>query len=53
VHQQGRDLFLGFDMYAGALSFSSILSLPLLLNEVVPAMSAAIDGNPETKAALK
>lgn len=52
VVEQGRDLFLGYELYAGALSFSSVLSLLFLLDELVPAMSAAIDGDPNTVADL-
>jgi iron complex transport system substrate-binding protein len=53
VHAEGRDLFLGLDLYNGAFVFSSPLSLPLLLDEVVPAMAAAIDGDPATEAVLR
>lgn len=52
VATEGRDLFLGYDLYAGALSFSSILSVPFLLEELVPAMSAAVDGDPATEPVL-
>ncbi len=52
VVAERRDLFLGYDLYAGALSFSSVLSLPLLLDELVPVLVAAVDGDPATRAAL-
>lgn len=52
VHTQGRDLFLGYDLHTGALSFSSPLSLPFLLDRLVPAMPAADDGDPATEPVL-
>jgi iron complex transport system substrate-binding protein len=52
VHAEGRDLFLGLDLYNGAFVFSSPLSLPMLLRDVVPAMADAIDGDPHTAATL-
>ncbi|XVV09814.1 ABC transporter substrate-binding protein [Actinoplanes sp. CA-131856] len=47
VHQEGRDVFLGLEAN-GALSFSSVLSLPYLLDKVVPALATAADGDPAT-----
>jgi iron complex transport system substrate-binding protein len=38
------------DQFAGALGFSSPLSLPYLLDEAVPKLAAAIDGDPKTTA---
>jgi iron complex transport system substrate-binding protein len=35
----------------GAYSFSSVLSLPYLLDRLVPMLSAAVDGDPATKVA--
>jgi iron complex transport system substrate-binding protein len=52
VHREGRDLFLGLDLWNGALVFASVLSLPLVLDELVPQMALAIDGDPATRAAL-
>jgi iron complex transport system substrate-binding protein len=52
VHAEGRDLFLGLDLYNGALVFASVLSLPLVLEELVPQMALAIDGDPRTRAEL-
>lgn len=50
VVTQGRTVLLG--TYAGdvsaALGFGSPLSLPFLLDEVVPALAAAADGDPAT-----
>jgi len=48
VHTAGRDLFLGLDLYGGAFSFSSILSLDLLVDDLVPALALALDGDPAT-----
>ena len=45
--QQGRDVFLE-ELPAGALSFSTVLSLPFALDKVVPRLAAAIDGDPST-----
>jgi iron complex transport system substrate-binding protein len=36
------------DQFAGALGFSSPLSLPYLLDEAVPKLAAAADGDPST-----
>jgi iron complex transport system substrate-binding protein len=41
--QQGRVVFLDKEL-SGAASFSSVLSLPYLLERFVPALAAAIDG---------
>ena len=52
VMREGRDLFLEFsEPLAGALSFSTVLSLPFLLDELVPQLAAAVDGDPATEAA--
>lgn len=48
VHTEGRDLFLGLDLYGGAFSFSSVLSLDLLVDDLVPALALALDGDPAT-----
>jgi iron complex transport system substrate-binding protein len=39
------------DQFAGALGFSSPLSLPFLLDEAVPKLAAAVDGDPATTGA--
>lgn len=44
---QGREIFLG-EIPAGAFSFSSPLSLHYLLDLLVPALEAAVDGDPAT-----
>jgi iron complex transport system substrate-binding protein len=50
VAKEGRDLFLELnEPLGGAISFSSVLSLPYLLDEFVPMLAAAIDGGPSTE----
>lgn len=49
VAEEGRDIFLNSsEQLAGALSLSTVLSLPYLLDELVPRMAAALDGDPGT-----
>ena len=51
VVSEGRDIFLGVnEPLAGALSFSTVLSLPFLLDKLVPQLAAAVDGDSKTKA---
>jgi iron complex transport system substrate-binding protein len=45
--QQGRVVFLDQEL-SGAASFSSVLSLPYLLERFVPKLAAAVDGDPAT-----
>lgn len=48
--QQGRDITLPERSLAnGALSFSSVLSLPIALDEMVPRLATALDGEPQAK----
>ena len=51
VVAQGRDIFVNDaaepELY-GATSFQSVLSIPVLLEGLVPRMSAAVDGDPAT-----
>ena len=47
--REGRDLFLE-ETLSGALSFSSVLSLPFALDGLVPRLAAAVDGDPGTTA---
>lgn len=45
VHRQAHDLFIeNLSTTGGALSFITVLSLPLLLDELVPQLAAAVDG---------
>ncbi|MDQ4094241.1 MAG: iron-siderophore ABC transporter substrate-binding protein [Actinomycetota bacterium] len=50
VATQGRDIFLvsGTDVY-DASNFVTVLSLPLLLDRLVPMLVAAVDGDPTTE----
>jgi iron complex transport system substrate-binding protein len=50
VHTEGREVYLSSynDPLGGATSFVSVLSLPFLLDGLVPRMAAAIDGDPAT-----
>ena len=45
--KEGREIFLG-QLEAGAFSFSSPLSLPYFLEQLVPQIEAALDGDPAT-----
>ncbi|PZF97709.1 ABC transporter substrate-binding protein [Micromonospora endophytica] len=47
VRSQHREVFLGAEAN-GALAFSSVLSLPYVLDKIVPALTAAVDGDPAT-----
>jgi iron complex transport system substrate-binding protein len=49
VRREGRDVFLGEkgDVYE-ATSFVSVLSIPLLVDQFVPRLAAAADGDPKT-----
>lgn len=49
VAKDGRDMFLRrADPLQGALSFSTVLSLPYVIDELVPKLAAAVDGDPGT-----
>jgi iron complex transport system substrate-binding protein len=50
VHTEGREVHLSSfdDPLGGATSFVSVLSLPYLLDGIVPKLSAAVDGDPAT-----
>ncbi len=50
VHTEGREVFVGSsnDPFGAATSFVTVLSLPYLLDGLVPQLAAAIDGDPET-----
>lgn len=51
VRKQGRDVFIEEDyndpLY-GAASFVSVLSLPIVIDQLVPKLAKAVDGNPAT-----
>lgn len=49
VAKEGLDMFLPQeDPLQGALSFSTVLSLPYVIDELVPKLAAAVDGGPGT-----
>jgi iron complex transport system substrate-binding protein len=49
VHTEGRDVFLSSDRPLGAAtSFVTVLSLPLLIDGLVPRLALAVDGDPAT-----
>jgi len=50
VAREGRTIFFGgsTDVLYGALSFSTVLSLPYAVDHLVPLLAAAIDGDPST-----
>lgn len=50
VHTEGREVFVGSsnEPYGAATSFITVLSLPYLLDGLVPQLAAAIDGDPQT-----
>lgn len=50
VKKEGRDVYLadGESLY-NATSFSSVLSIPYLLDGLVPQLAAAVDGDPTTE----
>jgi len=48
VASEGREVFLEYEPFGGAIFFSSVLSLPFLLDGLVPQLAAAADGDPAT-----
>lgn len=49
VAKEGRDVFLDQkNELQGALSFSTVLSLPYVIDKLVPKLAAAVDGDPTT-----
>jgi iron complex transport system substrate-binding protein len=51
VSKQDRDIFIAGDKekaYYGATSFITVLSMPTLLDGLVPQLAAAVDGDPAT-----
>ena len=46
--QQGRDVFPAYDPLGIALTYNTPLSLPYALDAVLPALTAAADGDPTT-----
>lgn len=52
VRDEGRDLFVPYDPYGGAISYASVLSLPFLVEDFVPELVLALDGDPSTVSSL-
>lgn len=53
VRTEGRDVFIeenNDDQLYGATSFVSVLSLPIVFDQLVPKLAAAVDGDPATNA---
>lgn len=48
VAREGRDVFIEAPVLAGAMAFISVLSLPIVVDELVPRLAAALDGDPAT-----
>jgi iron complex transport system substrate-binding protein len=49
VAEQGRDVYVdAFGSLSGAIGFNSALSLPLVVDRLVPMLAAAVDGDPAT-----
>jgi iron complex transport system substrate-binding protein len=48
VAREGRDLFLTDPVLSGALTFSTVLSIPYAIEGLVPQIAATIDGDPST-----
>ncbi|WP_333767854.1 iron-siderophore ABC transporter substrate-binding protein [Streptomyces sp. IBSBF 2435] len=50
VVRQGREVFVKESSdYGNAVSLSTVLSIPYVLDRLVPQVAAAVDGNPATK----
>jgi len=50
VHLEGRDVFVVDPTLAGGLALISVLSLPYVIDQLVPRLAAAVDGDPATSA---
>ena len=49
VAREGRDLSLTDPVLSGALTFSTVLSIPYAVEGLVPQIAAAADGDPATE----
>ena len=47
--ERGGEVFLDDELLYGALNFSTVLSLPVLLRQLAPMLAAAVDGDPATE----
>lgn len=52
VSREGRDIFLSDEILSGALTWSSVLSIPYALENLLPTLAAAVDGDPDTTAGI-
>lgn len=50
VAREGRDIFLSDEVLSGALTWSSVISIPYALENLAPILAAAVDGDPNTEA---
>jgi len=50
VAREGRDVVVTDQVLSGALTWSTVLSIPLAIDRLVPQLSAAVDGDPATRA---
>lgn len=50
VAREGRAIFPGEEL-TGAISFSTVLSIPFAIDGFVPMLAADVDGDPETEVA--
>jgi iron complex transport system substrate-binding protein len=48
VSRRGRDIFVEDQVLAAGLAFISVLSLPFVIDRLVPLLAAAVDGDPAT-----
>jgi iron complex transport system substrate-binding protein len=48
VAREGRDVFVTDPDVAGGLALISVLSLPFVIERLVPMLTAAVDGDPDT-----
>jgi iron complex transport system substrate-binding protein len=48
VARERRHVFIVDPILAGGLALISVLSLPFVLDQLVPKLAAAIDGDPAT-----
>lgn len=49
VAREGRDVFLANKVMSGALTWSTVLSVPLAIDQLIPMIVAAVDGDPATE----
>ena len=50
VAREGRDVFVVDEPLSGALTWSTVLSLPVAIDQLAPKLAAAVDGDPTTSA---